>query len=363
MFDPMILSKNAPYRDGGVKPTFLRRSLLARCCSPLAIAAFMSFAAVQPSGAASPSVALFADRDLGNAIAQAAQDAGANAAASIDVRPSASVAACASTPGTAPRLALLVNAPSRAELDRCAQATRAEVNIIEIGRQAVAFVAPMNSPVWSVDSAAVFRALGQNSGDAPKVTTWDQLDPAYPKLPIGLLLPPANSRTLQLFSALIMEPGCDRVATARTPFDQKARSTFCGALRNDIQVAQRKDGAQDVADWAATAPAGQVAVVSVAELLQLDRRVIPLLLDGVLPTAANIESGRYPAADKVQLMIVVPNAASRSQRTAARDVAFNLLAEASIGPTGSLAPAGLIPLPPTDRIAARTQAVALLEQH
>src|SRR5512135_2662686 len=117
MFDPMILSKNAPSRDGGVKTTFVRRSLLARCCVPLAIAAFMSFASAQPSGAAPPSVALFADRDLGNAIAQAAQDAGANAA-SIDVRPSASVAACASTPGTAPRLALLVNVPTRAELDR-----------------------------------------------------------------------------------------------------------------------------------------------------------------------------------------------------------------------------------------------------
>jgi hypothetical protein len=43
-------------------------------------------------------------------------------------------------------------------------------------------------------------------------------------------------------------------------------------------------------------------------------------------------------------------------------LAFSLLAEASIGPTGSLAPAGLLPLPPPDRIAARTQAVAFLEQ-
>jgi hypothetical protein len=90
--------------------------------------------------------------------------------------------------------------------------------------------------------------------------------------------------------------------------------------------------------------------------------VVPLLLEGVLPTAANIESGRYPAADRIELMIVVPNQASREQRLAARDLAFSLLAEASIGPAGNLAPAGLIPLPPPDRLAARSQAVAFLEQ-
>lgn len=330
---------------------------VSRSCAAWACAALVSLSA----HAAPPAVAVFADGDLGGALAQAVQDAGANSQ-QVEIRPSARVAACASTPGSAPRLALLASAPSQAELIRCAQAIGAEANIFEIGRQAVALVVPVNSPVWSVNSASVFRALGQNGSDTPRATTWNQVDPANPNLPIGVLRPPSSSRTQQLFDALVMQTGCNQVATTRAPFEQKARASFCGALRTDIQTAQRQDGTEDVANWAAAAPLGQIAIVSISELRQLDGKVVPLLLDGVLPTAANIETGRYPAADKVQLMIVVPNAASRAQRTAARELALSLLAETSIGPSGSMAPAGLLPLPPTQRIAARTQAVAFLEQ-
>lgn len=253
--------------------------------------------------------------------------------------------------------------PSRAELEACARTASAEVNAVEIGRQAVALVVPASSPVWSLDAAALFRAVGQNSGENPRPAAWNDIDPAYPHLPIGLLAPPTGSRALHLFDALIMEPGCDHAAGARMPFGLTSRAGFCAALRNDIPVAQRNGEAQAVTDWAAAAPPGHIAVITIAELRQLGSRVVPLLLDGALPTAANLDSGRYPATEKVQLLIVVPHAADRTRRNDARALAFELLAEASIGPAGSLTPAGLIPLPPTDRIAARSQAIAILEQH
>jgi len=178
-----------------------------------------------------------------------------------------------------------------------------------------------------------------------------------------VLLPPANSLTEHMFDTLVMEPGCNRVADDRAPFDQRARVVYCDTLRDDGQFPQRQGGAKDIANWAAAAPAGQVAIVSVAELRQLDRGVVPLPLDGALPTGTNIANGQYPATENVSLLIVVPTAADATQRAAARDTAFDLLAEASIGPNGNLAPAGLIPLPPTERIAARSQAIASLEQH
>jgi phosphate transport system substrate-binding protein len=325
------------------------------------LVALAAIGSVRPADAAQQPVQLFADRDLGDALMQAVQNFGADDRR-IAVRPSASAAACAAAAGVTPRLALLARAPSRAELDRCGETASATVNAVEIGRQAVAVVAPMNAPVWPVDEAALFRALGQNGGNAQRGTTWAGIDPAYPNLPIGLLLPPANSRTRHLFDTLIMQPGCERAANARAPFDLKSRRSFCGALRSDVQVAERDAGADGVANWAAAAPPGQIAIVSVAELRQLGQRVVPLVLDGALPTAANIEDGRYPAAAKVILMVVLPTAADPAQRAKARSLAFDLLAEASIGPSGRLAPAGLIPLPPSGRIAARSQAVAFLER-
>src|SRR5262249_54268681 len=100
--------------------------------------------------AASPTTPLFADRELGDPLVQAVGSLGLDAK-SIELLPQAAVAACATMPGPAPRLALLAHTPSRAELDRCAQAAAAEVNVVEVGRQAVALVVPMSSPVWNVD--------------------------------------------------------------------------------------------------------------------------------------------------------------------------------------------------------------------
>jgi len=330
---------------------------LAAC----ALAALVIGTASSPAGAAPQAALLFADRDLGEALAKAVQDLGSDTWR-VDVRPSVTGAACAASSGAAPRLALSAHMPSRAELEACARTASADVDAVGIGRQAVALVVPAGSPVWSVDAAALFRALGQNSGEKPHPAAWNDIDPAYPHLPIGLLVPPTGSRAQHLFDALIMEPGCDRAAGARMPFDLTSRTGFCGALRGDIPIAQRDSDVQAVTNWATAAPPGHIAIVTITELRQLGGRAVPLLLDGALPTAANLDNGRYPATEKVQLLIVVPHAADRTRRNDARALAFDLLAEASIGPAGSLTPAGLIPLAPTDRVAARSQAIAILEQ-
>jgi hypothetical protein len=355
----MIRSMTMSLRDYSVKSGLVSQWPRALHRTPLVMAALGLLALAPQAAAAPPPIPVLADSELGDALTQAVQNLGPNAP-HIDVVPSASAVACAPTTGSTPRLALLARQALRPELDRCGQTSGAEVSTVQMGRQAVALVVPVSSPVWPLDSATVFRALGMHSGEAPH--SWNELNPAYPKLPVSLLLPPPNSTAGYLFGRLVMEPGCDHVADARAPFGQRDRLTWCGALRSDIQLPQRQGGAKDVAKWAATAPAGQAAIVSVAELRQLDRDVVPLPLDGTLPTGTNIANGQYPAAQDVSLLIVVPSSADAAQRAAARDVAFDLLAEASIGPNGDLAPAGLIPLPPTERIAVRSQAVASLEQ-
>jgi hypothetical protein len=81
----------------------------------------------------------------------------------------------------------------------------------------------------------------------------------------------------------------------------------------------------------------------------------------VLPTAANVASGAYPAAEATTLVIVVPHDTPPGRRYAARRAVFELLSERSIGPDGNLAQAGLVPLAPTERVASRLRAVAFVE--
>lgn len=307
--------------------------------------------------AAPPSVLLFADRDLGEALASHLDT---NAMPSPTISDAAIDQACGAAPADIPRFAVVTHVPLRAALEDCARRAEADVKAVEIGRQAVALVAPAGAPVWSIGTAALFRALGEH-GSNRHPQNWSDVAPDMPKLPIGLLAPPPGSRAEALLQELVMATGCASV-DHNLPFDLQERTAYCGKLRQDITTVRRAGNIEELEGWANSAPPGQVAVVTLAELRQLSERVVPLPIDSALPTTGNLEAMRYPAAASVSLLIVVPHTAGKASRDAARKVAFNLLAESVIGPEGTLAPAGLAPLAPADRVAARTQAVATLEQ-
>jgi ABC-type phosphate transport system substrate-binding protein len=310
------------------------------------------------ANAATPDVLLFADPDLGDVLTQGVQDLGVESG-QVQVRQFPIDAACATDPGPVARLALMARTPTPAQTERCTQNADATVNAIAVGHQAIAVVTPRGAPVWSLDPAALFRALGQNAGEMPHPISWREINRNYPNLPIGLLMPKAGTVTQHLFDALIMDPGCDSAAGVHISL---SHGRFCTELRTDLPISRRLGGMEDVASWAVTAAPGHIAIVTIAELAQLGSRVVPLPLNDVLPTGANIDSGRYPEATQVELLIVVPRATDQQRRNEARVVAFKLLAEASIGPTGTLASAGLIPLPPSERVAARSETIPFLEQ-
>ncbi len=328
----------------------------------LVVAALCACAPLGVAWAARQDVFLFTDRDIGEALAARVQDFAADMA-QTQAQPFVIGAACRASIGLVPRFAVLARVPTDAQLERCAQNANADVKVLVVGYQALAFVVPSNAPVWSVDAAVLFRAFGQNGGDPSRPPNWSSIDRNYPDQPIGLLLPAPGSRAQRLFDAFVMDLGCERVVGAHVPIDRADGMEFCAALRSDIPIARRDGGVDDVAKWAASAPPGAVAVVNTAELAQLGRRVVPLLLDGMLPTGENIDSGRYPVAEKVALLIVVPRATDQVRRNVARGVAFRLLSEASIGPAGQLPSAGLMPLPPAERVTLRAQADEFVGLH
>jgi len=166
---------------------------------------------------------------------------------------------------------------------------------------------------------------------------------------------------------MVLEHGCvTALPMGAVPHAAAARSVFCAALSEGNNVARRRPGsaAEGVAQiraWAASAPAGAIAAISLAEWIELTGVVTPVPLDGVLPTAANLAASIYPASRQIKLAFVVPRAASQPARNAALDTGFALLAEAVIGPLGTLAGRGVTSLPPATRVDARLRLVDFLE--
>jgi len=314
---------------------------------------------------AAPNVVVFTDRDLGAGVGDAVTRI-RSAERAIETDAQAADAACGSLPGNRPRLALLPRVVGAAETAACASAAVAEVIALPVGFQAIALVTPMRAETFAVGTADLFRVFAANAG-GEKPSAWNQINRQAPAAPISLLAPPGGSVARNVLNARL-EAGCATVASPATlPFDEAGRLAFCSALRTDgivktrgTDLAQGSDRAQ-ISDWARQAPAGSVAAISVTELPALARQVVPLLIDGMAPTAAAITAGRYSAARPVTLLIVLPRAAELRQREAARRALFDMLDEDSIGPAGALAASGLVALPPNERVAARAKALGFIE--
>jgi phosphate transport system substrate-binding protein len=313
-----------------------------------------------PTRAGMPNAVLFADRDVDEALSQVVSRL-ASEVRRVEIGVAAADAACTATPGKTPRLALVSSHLEPGYIEACARGANARVATVALGYQAVALVTPARAPIWPIASAALSRALTDSTEDSRRPTVWSELDPTYPRLPIGVLLAPSGSTDDRLFQALILAPTCSAAAGAKLPLRPGNGSLACGALRSDLPGVRRSSGERDLAGWATSAPLGQLAVVRLAELRQLGELVVPLPLDGQLPTAARIANGSYPAATTVELLIVIPRGGDNAGRGETWKMTFDLLAETSIGPAGTLVAAGLIPLPPAQRVASRSEALKFLQ--
>jgi phosphate transport system substrate-binding protein len=268
-------------------------------------------------------------------------------------------AACAAAPAV-PRLAMLSRPAGRIALERCRDTSGGRVEALTFGRLAIALVTPAGGSVFLPTEAVLFRAFGAAaSGRAG--AQWSDLQPGLPAAPASLLTPPSGSPAAALFATSVMEPGCNAVLGIQAPFALADRLALCGALRTAPGIAARPAGEGALAAWLGRAPAGALAVVTLAELRGLQGEALPLPLQGLLPTVGNVLSGAYPATQEIQLLIVLPRRMPAEVRLAAQAVAFDLLSERSLGPAGTLPPAGLVALPAEARVALRDRALALLE--
>jgi hypothetical protein len=272
-------------------------------------------------------------------------------------------AACAPASGTAPRLALVSEAPGRLALEGCRAAAegRTRVESISLGRMAVAVVAPARGTAFALDPAGTFRTFAEA---APRPGT-----PAQPPLrtvstaetPSPRLLAPAEgSLGWRVFASAALDPGCAATLGTRLPFSLAEREAACSALRAGNTARRAEGDLAALTSWARQAPLPSVAVVTLPELRALGAEVLPLPFGGVLPTVGNIASGTYPLALGLHLVIVRPPGADEAALTAARDLAFEILSERSLGPAGPVAALGVAPMPPADRVAARATAFTLL---
>ena len=233
---------------------------------------------------------------------------------------------------------------------------------IQLGLGAVVLAARRGDPLPQLTSRQIYEAVAAEragpDGFAPNTAaTWAQIAGTLPANQIRVLVPPRGHGTRQLFEDLVLEAGCRNIRDIRLLFEAGFRRSKCVTMREDGRVVQV--AGDDIASSLLNAPAGTIGVTTLDEVFRSGGNLIALSLDGVMPTPASVASLDYDQTRTVYLYAKRQHARNQQGVGVVRGIA-ELLAEATselaMGPAGYLVNAGLIPLPPAERIAQRRTA-------
>lgn len=244
------------------------------------------------------------------------------------------------------------------EMKGCVGAGVTSVTEVPIGLEGLVIVRAAKGPEMALDRTQLFQALAAKVViDGQLIENpferWADVDPALPDLPITVLGPPPGSDARAVFVERVLKPGCDTF-DALKGLEGSVRDEVCGALRSDGRYVEAPaDGEPD--PGRVEAEPGTLALVDTALLYRNRDRLAGVPLDGVAPTVETIGDGRYGLAGR--LYVYVKNA-HRAQVPVLVDFVRTLVAETTMGATGTLAARGLIPLPAAEREAVRKAALA-----
>lgn len=217
-------------------------------------------------------------------------------------------------------------------------------------------VVPVTQPgqAFALTSQQVYTALAAqtSTGTANTKAKWKDIDPALPDAPIKLMLPAVGSPEAQVLNATVLLKGCVADRGARLPVSAADRLAECSRLRSDSAVT-RATSNTNVAAWLQSQGAGAVALVGYGRLLQEPALISFAVLDGILPTVKARSTADYPAVMTLYFVATHRGRSPLESRDDAVALADTVLSEASIGPNGRAALAGLAPLSAEDRVALR----------
>lgn len=270
---------------------------------------------------------------------------------------------CAGIGPTTPDILLSSRRMPRTMQETCRGNGVRDIVEIRLGLGALVIAARRGDPIQGLTSRQIYEALAaERASDEGFVSnpdrTWADVSPSLPALPIRFLVPTAENGTRSLFEDLVLEAGCRGVRQIRLLFEAPYRRSKCVTLRTDgaVREFEIRDGAAQLL----AAPPGTLAVLTKVQVLSSGGNLVALSLDGVTPTAASIMSMEYDQARTIYLYAKRQHARNNQGIGVVRGI-HEFLADATseviIGPGGTLANSGLVPLQPRDREAQRRIAV------
>jgi phosphate transport system substrate-binding protein len=265
---------------------------------------------------------------------------------------------CRGIGGTSPDIVLTTRRLRPALAAECTKNGVEHMVQVKLGVGALILAVRRNSPLVRLSARQVYLALARDVPDKNEfrrnlAIRWSDIDRSLPPQDIRFQVPSRDDGDRALFDALVLEGGCRAEPMVQLIFSADQRTSRCTTMRLDrVREIQHSQAMRALLD----APEGTVGVVTYLNIVQSEGQLVGLALDGTAPTFDSIMQGEYDEASVYWLY------AKRGQAlhgrppaidAAVERVVVDALTEPVIGPDGTLAKLGLMPIPPEERDAQR----------
>jgi phosphate transport system substrate-binding protein len=143
---------------------------------------------------------------------------------------------CSGVGASTPDVATASRRMKASEYEDCAKAGVKDIVEIQIGLDGIAFASAKDGIDMPLTVTEVYKALAaQPFGKPNTARNWNDVNPAFPAVPIAVYGPPSTSGTRDALAELILTKGCesDPAMKALKDSDKDKHKKFCTEVRTD----------------------------------------------------------------------------------------------------------------------------------
>ena len=232
------------------------------------------------------------------------------------------------------------------EIKACAEAGVKDIIEVPFGKDGVVFANPVSKPSFAFKPEHIYMALAEQVPVDGKLvanpySTWDQIDPAFPKQEITMYIPGEKHGTREVFEVKVLEEGCAAVGAEdlfKAAGDKKAKG--CAKVRKDGRSVDIDGDYTETLARVESNPDG-IGVFGVSFYENNKDKVQVATVNGITASLETIQSGEYPVSRylyfyvKKQHLDVIPGL---------KEYVDFFLSDRMVGMDGMVVEKGLIPL-------------------
>ena len=249
-------------------------------------------------------------------------------------------------------------AMKKSEFEACKKAGVKEIVEYKIGFDGIILAQSNKAPAkLQLTRKDIFLALAKQvpepaSPDSGKLVnnpykTWNEVNPALPKLKIEVLGPPPTSGTRDAFAELALEGGCQQFPwiKAMKEKDEAGFKSLCMTVREDGAYIEAGENDNLIVQKLEANPSA-AGIFGYSYLAQNEDKLKAAPVDGQAPTYEAIAGGKYPVS---RALYVYVKKAHVGVIPGITEYLAEYTSEKASGPEGYLADKGLITLPDAER--------------